>query len=64
MSNHENPNSVQVNDTCVKGKTGTVEYGVAKIVGADALVIKVGLTRQRGPRTITRIPLAELYPLN
>jgi len=61
MNSAANPQDIQVNDEVVKGLTGQVVYGVAKIVGDEALCIKIGLTRQRTARTLVRIKLADLY---
>lgn len=60
MNNNTNPQAIKVNDEVTKGTTGNVIYGVAKIVGTDALCIKVYGTRAK-VRRIERIPLADLY---
>lgn len=62
MNTTTNPNGIKVNDEVTKGITGQVVYGVAKIIGADALCIKVYGTRAR-VRRIERIPLSDLYPV-
>lgn len=55
-------NSFKVNDEVTIGTSGQVIYGIVKVNGDQALVIKVGLTRQRTARTPRWVATSELVP--